>query len=90
MDDAEAIYKESIIIDMGGHPSLTRNGVADFKASGITMANIQGDSEQAMLMNNWHIRHFPELSLAASAEDIVKAKKKEGMCVCVMVNHCAD
>jgi len=87
LDEAEAIYKESIIIDMRGHPSLTRNGVDDFKASGITMANIQGDSELAMLLNNWHVRHFRELSLATSAEHVLEAKKKGGMCALMSIEH---
>ncbi len=87
MDEAEAIYKESIIIDMRGHPSLTRNGVDDFRASGITMANIQGDSEQAILLNKWHIRHFPSLSLVESAEDILEAKKAGMNCVIMSIEH---
>jgi hypothetical protein len=56
VDDAETIYNDSIVIDMRGMPSLTSEvGVRDFEASGVTMANIQGGSEAAMLLHIWYI-----------------------------------
>ena len=87
MDEAEAIYKESIVIDMRGMPRLTPIGVKDFKASGITMANVQGDSEEAIFRQNWLMNKYDEVSLVKTAKDVVEAKKKGTMSVLLSMEH---
>jgi membrane dipeptidase len=87
VDEAEALYRESIIIDMRGQPSLTKTGVDDLRISGITMANVQGDSEQAMLLNNWHINQFPGLRLVTSAEDVLQAKRNGDTGMLMSMEH---
>ena len=88
VEEAEAIYNESIVIDMRGMPSLTSEvGVSDFEASGVTMANIQGGSEAAMLLHNWYIDQFDNVALATSAKDVVDAKASGGMSVLMSMEH---
>ena len=67
VDEAEAIYNESIVIDMRGMPSLTSEiGVSDLEASGVTMANIQGGTEGAMLLHNWYIDQFDNVTFISA------------------------
>ena len=87
MDEAEALYKESIVIDMRGMPRLTPVGVKDFKTSGVTMANIQADSEEALWRQNWLLDKFDDVSLVKTAQDVVDAKKKGKMAVLLSMEH---
>ena len=87
MDEAEAIYRESIIIDMRGMPRLTPVGVRDFKESGITMANIQADSEESLWLQNWLIDKFDEVALVKKAQDVFDAKERGTMSVLLSMEH---
>lgn len=88
MNEIEAFYDECIIIDMRGMPNLTNHiGVEDFKKSGITMANIQGSTEEAMLLHKWYIDQFDEVTLVKKAKDIVRAKKGNDICVLMSMEH---
>ncbi len=88
VDEAEAIYKDSVVIDMRGMPSLTSEvGVSDFEASGVTMANIQGGSEAVMLLHNWYIDQFDNVKLVKSAKEVVDAKASGGMTVLMSMEH---
>lgn len=87
MDKPEAIYEESVVIDMRGMPRLTPIGVKDFKVSGVTMANIQADSEEAIFRQNWLIDKFDDVTLVKKAQDVVDAKKKGDMSVLLSMEH---
>ena len=88
MNEAEKIYKESIVIDMRGMPSITSNtGVNDFRDSGVTMANIQGGSEQSAMLNNWYIDQFEDLHLVKTYSDVIDAKKDHHMCLLMSMEH---
>ena len=88
MDEAEEIYRDSIIIDMRGMPSFTSEvGVSDFKASGVTVANVQGDSEQALLLHNWYIDQFADVRCVKSSQDVLDAKDSDGMSVLISMEH---
>lgn len=77
MNEIEAFYDECIIIDMRGMPSLTNQiGVEDFKKSGITMANIQGSTEEAMLLHKWYIDQFDEVTLVKKLKILLEQKKR--------------
>jgi membrane dipeptidase len=88
MSDVDEFYKNCIAIDMRGIPSLTsQTGVDDFKASGITMANIQGSSEGAMLLHKWYIDQFDEVNLVKTAQDVLNAQKEGAMCLLMSMEH---
>jgi membrane dipeptidase len=88
LDRAETIYKDSIVIDMRGMPNLTSDiGVSDFRSSGVTMANIQGGTEGAMLLHNWYIDQFDDVSLVRNAKDVLNAKTSGGMSVLMSMEH---
>ncbi len=87
MDEAEKIYNDSIVIDMRGMPRLTSIGIKDFKTSGITLANVQADSEEAIIRQNWAVNKFDNVSLIKSAQDVVKAKKNGSMSIILSMEH---
>ena len=88
LSEVDEFYKKCIVIDMRGMPSLTSKiGVADFEVSGITMANIQGAREEAMLLHNWYIDQFDEVNLVKKAQDVLKAKKEGTMCLLMSMEH---
>lgn len=88
MSEAVEIYNESVVIDMRGMPSITSNtGVSDFRASGITMGNIQGDTEESMLLNSWYIDQFEDVHLVKSPDDVLNAKKNRHMCLLMSMEH---
>jgi membrane dipeptidase len=87
LDEAEAIVRESVVIDMRGMPTLTGRGVEDFRASGITMGNLQGDSVEALLLRRWYIDHFDEVVLVRSAQDLLDAKAQGRMGLLLSIEH---
>jgi membrane dipeptidase len=88
MSEVDEFYNKCVVIDMRGMPRLTSQaGVDDFKASGITMANIQGSNEGAMLLHKWYMDQFDEVNLVNNAQDILKAKKDGAMCLLMSMEH---